>query len=136
MFVRRIESLDAKAVAGISQYLHSKLDRVKCEIRLLALLPSRNFEDPIRITATHISFNPLNYVPRPEVDEEAVEREFPEGWFAHQTIEGRVLFGMGESINEQFVDTVIQSCFDTIPADGELVTIVINNAFEDSSPVF
>jgi hypothetical protein len=75
-----------------SQYVYSKLDDANCEIRLVTLLPSPNFEDPIRITISHVLLDPPSYTPKPPVDEKAIKRELPEGWEAVETLEGRVLY--------------------------------------------
>ena len=76
----------------MNPYVYKKLDRAKHEIRLLTLHPSHGLKSPIHVSLSHVPFHPQHHIPRPEIDEEAIERGLPEDWFAHETIEGNVLY--------------------------------------------
>jgi hypothetical protein len=84
----------------MSPYTYADLDEK--EIRLLTLLPSHNFDDPIRITIDHVPFAVAatweNHPKRPPL--EAIRKTLPKdreigdtwSWDADETLEGRILY--------------------------------------------
>jgi hypothetical protein len=81
-------------------YTYADLDEK--EIRRVTLLPSHNFDDPIRITIAHVPFAAAatweSHPKKPPL--EAIRKTLPKdfeigdtwGWDAHETLEGRIIY--------------------------------------------
>lgn len=75
----------------MSKYIYKPLNAKRQEIRLLKLHPG-TYSEPIRVSIVTQSF----IIPRPPLISadriERIQSGFPYGWYAYETLEGRVLF--------------------------------------------
>lgn len=76
------------------RYKYTPLNASSHEIRLVTILPGRR-DDPIRIQITHATlFPPVNKAEAKttRLPLEEIQKTLPEGWYAKETLEGRILF--------------------------------------------
>jgi hypothetical protein len=98
---------------AMTPYTYADLDEK--EIRLLTLLPSRNFDDPIRITIAHVPFAVAaaweSHPKQPPL--KAIRKTLPKDleigdtwrWNAYETLEGRILYSYWDDERDYYVTT-------------------------------
>ncbi|CZR58567.1 uncharacterized protein PAC_08459 [Phialocephala subalpina] len=82
-------------------FKYSQLDSAKQEIRLINLLPSSNFDDPVRLIISHSPFFVQEKEPKSRHNLRELRKAFEhgrrgDGMVMHETIEGRILIGYWE----------------------------------------
>ncbi|KAI1380165.1 HET-domain-containing protein [Hypoxylon crocopeplum] len=74
------------------RYKYTPLDPSSNDIRLVTILPGR-FDDPIRIKITHHPLvSPVHDGKAKRLPLKEIRKTLPTGWWAYETLEGRVLF--------------------------------------------
>ena len=86
----------------MASYTYDNLDETTEEIRLITLLPSADFDGPIRFVISHVPFaisEPKRHR-RVNLPIDDISKTLPGGWDVRETLEGRLIYSYWDGVSE------------------------------------